>query len=87
MKKLKQIPSFKTDEEAENFVDTANLSEYDFSDFRPMQFKFEKPANPGVGETFDSFLQDEGIADSVTTTAIARMRSGRGPQEDDLESD
>ena len=27
----KQIPTFKTDEEAEHFVDTADLSEYDLS--------------------------------------------------------
>mgnify|MGYP000350748324 CR=1 FL=1 len=37
--KLKQFPVFKTDEEAEHFVDTADLSEYDFSDFVPMDFE------------------------------------------------
>lgn len=41
---LKQIPSFKTDEEAEHFVDTADLSEYDLSGFKPMRFEFEKKA-------------------------------------------
>lgn len=40
--KLKQFPDFKSDEEAEAFVDTADLSEYDFSDFKPMHFEFEK---------------------------------------------
>lgn len=40
--KLKQFPVFRTDEEAEHFVDTADLSEYDFSGFKPMHFEFEK---------------------------------------------
>ncbi|MBP0617992.1 CopG family antitoxin [Jiella mangrovi] len=35
--KLKQIPHFATDEEAERFVDEADLSEYDLSGFKPMQ--------------------------------------------------
>ena len=37
----KKIPTFSTDEEAERFVDTADLSEYDLSDFKPVQFKPE----------------------------------------------
>jgi predicted DNA binding CopG/RHH family protein len=37
--KLKKFPEFETDEEAENFVATADLSEYDFSDFKPMRFE------------------------------------------------
>ena len=40
-KKLKPFPRFDTDEEAERFVDTADLSEYDFSGFRPARFEFE----------------------------------------------
>ncbi|MCE7027927.1 CopG family antitoxin [Jiella avicenniae] len=35
--KLKQMPHFATDEEAERFVDEADLSEYDLSGFRPMK--------------------------------------------------
>ena len=41
-KDLKTIPVFSTDEDAERFVDEANLAEYDLSDFRPMRFEFEK---------------------------------------------
>jgi predicted DNA binding CopG/RHH family protein len=41
-RKLKQFPVLKTDEEAEEFVATADLSEYDFSNFKPLQFEFEK---------------------------------------------
>ncbi len=38
----KKIPTFKTDKEAERFVDTADLSEYDLSRFKPVQFEFER---------------------------------------------
>ena len=41
-KPLKPFPIHASDEEAERFVDTADLSEYDFSGFRPTQFEFEK---------------------------------------------
>ncbi len=40
-KSLKKFPKFKTDKDAENFVDAADLSEYDFSEFKPMSFEFE----------------------------------------------
>jgi predicted DNA binding CopG/RHH family protein len=44
--KGKPFPSFRTDEEAEHFVDTADLSTYDFSGFSPMRFEFKaKTAN------------------------------------------
>jgi len=39
---LKPFPEFKTDEEAERFVDEADLSEYDFSRFKPAHFEFGK---------------------------------------------
>ncbi len=38
----KPFPVFQTDEEAERFVDEADLSEYDFSGFKPMRFEMEK---------------------------------------------
>lgn len=39
---LKPFPRFATDEDAERFVDTADLTEYDLSGFKPMHFEFEK---------------------------------------------
>ncbi len=36
----KTFPTFKTDAEAERFVDTADLSEYDFSKFKSLKFEF-----------------------------------------------
>jgi predicted DNA binding CopG/RHH family protein len=38
----KRIPTFKSDEEAERFVATADLSRYDLSGFKPTRFEFER---------------------------------------------
>ena len=37
----KRIPAFNTDKEAQDFVDTAGLAEYDLSGGTPIQFEFE----------------------------------------------
>lgn len=37
--KGKPMPSLRSDEEAERFVETADLSEYDLSGFKPMRFE------------------------------------------------
>ncbi len=37
----KKVPKMKTDKEAEDFLDQA-LSDLDFSQFKPVQFEFEK---------------------------------------------
>jgi predicted DNA binding CopG/RHH family protein len=38
----KKIPKFKTDEAMANFLETADLSEYDLSGFKPVSFEFAK---------------------------------------------
>ena len=38
----KKFPDFKTDNEAEDFVETADLSEYDFSGMVPMRFELKR---------------------------------------------
>ena len=38
----KKFPDFKTDTEAEAFVETADLSEYDFSGMVPMRFELKR---------------------------------------------
>jgi predicted DNA binding CopG/RHH family protein len=40
----KKIPTFKTDKEAEAFVDKADLTEYNLAGAKPVQFEFEKKA-------------------------------------------
>lgn len=37
----KPMPSLASDVAAENFVETADLSKYDLSGFKPMSFEFE----------------------------------------------
>ena len=39
--KLKKLPALKTDEEAERFVETADLSQYDLSGMVPVRFEFK----------------------------------------------
>ena len=39
-----KIPTFKTDEEAEAFVESANLAEFDLSGLRSVQFEFQPKA-------------------------------------------
>jgi predicted DNA binding CopG/RHH family protein len=41
-KKLKQLPVLKSDQEAEDFVARADLSQYDLSGFHVVQFEFGK---------------------------------------------
>lgn len=38
---MKKIPVFKTDEEVEDFVATADLTEYDLSGFKLTKFEFQ----------------------------------------------
>jgi predicted DNA binding CopG/RHH family protein len=40
----KKIPTFETDQQAQDFVDTANLAEYGLSGGIPVQFEFEAKA-------------------------------------------
>ena len=45
-RKLKRFPVHKSDADAEAFVATADLSKYDFSEFKPVRFEFKaKSAN------------------------------------------
>ena len=39
-KNLKPLPSFKTDDEAEDFVDTADLTQFDLGEGRPAGYEF-----------------------------------------------
>jgi predicted DNA binding CopG/RHH family protein len=37
----KKLPKFRSDQEAEEFVDEADLTEYDLSEMRPIRFEFQ----------------------------------------------
>ncbi|MGH6690506.1 MAG: CopG family antitoxin [Gammaproteobacteria bacterium] len=38
----KKLPTFRSDREAEEFVEKADLTEYDLSGLRPVKLEFEK---------------------------------------------
>ena len=40
----KPFPEFRSDEDAERFVETADLSQHDLSRFKPTQFEFQPKA-------------------------------------------
>lgn len=40
--RLKRLPVLKTDEDAERFVEEADLTEYDLSGFQEARFEFQK---------------------------------------------
>jgi predicted DNA binding CopG/RHH family protein len=42
--RLKPLPELSSDEDAERFVEEADLTEYDLSGFSPVRFEFEKKA-------------------------------------------
>ena len=49
-KKLKKIPRLLSDEQAEHFLETADLSEYDLSGFKRVHFEFSgKIRNEKIG--------------------------------------
>ena len=63
---LKAFPRFETDAEAEHFVETADLSEYDLSGFTPTRLAVE---------TTDAHLNmrvPQGLLDAVETKARAQ---------------
>jgi predicted DNA binding CopG/RHH family protein len=74
-KRLKQFPVFKTGDEAEQFVDTADLSEYDFSQFKPVRFEFEKKAaqlNMRVPQPLLDAVKDRARARGIPYTRYIR---------------
>ena len=54
----KKFPDFKTDAEAEAFVETADLSEYDFSGMVPMHFELKRK-NTSISLRLPEELLDE----------------------------
>jgi predicted DNA binding CopG/RHH family protein len=55
------IPSFTTDKEAEEFVATADLSKFDFSDMKPARFELrrkDKSVSPRLSEQLKEGFED-----------------------------
>ena len=65
-KDLKALPHLQSDEEAERFVDTADLSEYDLSGFGTVHFEFE---NKGAQVNMQL---PQGLLDTIKRRAKSR---------------
>ena len=64
--KGKKLPVLLTDEDAERFVDEADLSEYDLSGFKPVHFEFA-PKDKSV-----TLRMPEALLDAVKAKAEAQ---------------
>jgi predicted DNA binding CopG/RHH family protein len=67
-KELKKFPKLDSEREAEDFVDTVDLSEYDFSEFQPVKFEFRKKSArinmrlpEGLLNKIKSMAEEEGV--------------------------
>ncbi len=84
----KKIPSLTTNGQAAQFVATADLSEYDLSDFKPVTFEFQNKAaqlNMRVPEPLLDAVKQRAKAQGIPYTRFIRQlmeeavsRPGRG---------
>ncbi len=76
----KKLPRFKNDEEAEEFVDKADLTEYDLSGMRPVRFEFQ-PKTERVNMRLPRQLLDA-VRASATRAGVPYQRFIRQVLED-----
>lgn len=72
----KPLPPLRSDAEAETFVDTADLSQYDLSGFRPMRFEIEPKAaslNMRLSTSLLDAVKAKAKANGVPYTRYVRM--------------
>jgi predicted DNA binding CopG/RHH family protein len=80
----KPIPSFETDEEAERFVDTADLSEYDLSAGQIVRFELtpkDKSINPRLPEKLLEAVRSRAARAGIPYQRFIRMALERALQE------
>lgn len=82
-KKLKKLPIHKTDKEAEDFVDNADLSEYDLSGFKPLSsFEFAQKKDARLQTRIASdqlkLLKAEAEKQNIPYTRLARLLIEQG---------
>ncbi|MDR2244038.1 MAG: BrnA antitoxin family protein [Burkholderiales bacterium] len=74
--KPKSMPSLRSDAAAEQFVATADLSEYDLSGFKPMRFEIEPKAsalNMRLPASLLSAVKAKAKAKGIPYTRYVRM--------------
>ncbi len=72
----KPMPSLRSDSEAEEFVETADLSEYDLSGFKPMRFEVEPKAaslNMRLPSSLLDAVKAKAKANGIPYTRYVRM--------------
>jgi len=80
--KSKQIPSLRSDSEAEKFVETADLTKFDLSGFKPMRFEIE-PKSAALHLRLPQALLD-GLKDRAKAKGVPYTRYVRMLVESDL---
>ena len=74
--KSKQMPSLRSDADAQRFVDKADLSVYDLSGFKPMNFEFEPKAaalNMRLPQNLLDALKAKAKAKGIPYTRYVRL--------------
>lgn len=82
-KELKPFPRFNSDEEAEIFVEKVDLSEYDFSDFKPMSIEFapkEKTIQLRLSEPLLNAVKDRASQEGIPYQSYIRHLLERDTQ-------
>jgi predicted DNA binding CopG/RHH family protein len=72
----KKIPRFETDEQAAEFLETADLSEYDLSGFAPARFEFDRKSaqvNVRVPKALLDAVKDRAKARGIPYTRYIRQ--------------
>jgi predicted DNA binding CopG/RHH family protein len=72
----KKWPELKSDEDAERFVEEADLTEFDFSQMTPVTFEFEKKSaalNMRIPESLLDALKSKAKTKGVPFTRYVRM--------------
>jgi predicted DNA binding CopG/RHH family protein len=71
---VRQVPKFKTDEEVEAFLDQ-DLSDLDFSQFKPVHFEFAKKTaqvNMRLPEALLNAVKERSVARGIPYTRFIR---------------
>ncbi len=71
----KKIPEFTTDDDAERFVNTADLAHYDLSGFKPVKFEFQAKAaqlNMRLPQTLLDAVKESAKARGIPYTRLVR---------------
>jgi len=71
----KRIPELTTDAEAEHFVGTADLTEFDLSGFKPVQFEFQAKSaqlNMRLPQALLEAIKERAVAQGMPYTKLVR---------------